>query len=205
MGLVHDVHFVATFRGGGVHGALTQIARVVHAPVRGGVELDDVEVRGAGPDPGAGIALAARLTRRRAGRTAPLAVQRHREDAGGGGLAHAAGTREPENRDRRTGVNRRTGQGQSAMPGGGCFATVTLRSRRCPDATITRLVEPSSRGSTRTRVPEASVPTNAMRSTPRSPGAAWRPVTGAALANPSCPVTRSTTTPRGSNAHRAPK
>src|SRR2546428_12216555 len=94
--------------------------------------------------------------------------------------------------------------GQCATPGTGCFATVTLRSRRWPDATITRLVEPSSRGSTRTRLPEASVPTNAMRSTPRSPGAAWRPVTGAALANPSCAVTRSTTTPRGANATRLP-
>src|SRR3989449_7283037 len=74
------------------HGTLTQVAGVVHAPVRGGIELDDVEVHRASPDPGAGIALPARLTRRP--RTAALAIERHREDTRRRGLADATRTRE---------------------------------------------------------------------------------------------------------------
>src|SRR3989449_5941282 len=74
------------------HSALTQVAGVVHAPVRGGIELDDVEVHRASPDPGAGIALPARLTRRP--RTAALAIERHREDTRRRGLADATRTRE---------------------------------------------------------------------------------------------------------------
>src|SRR5213083_3003562 len=40
--LVHDVDLVAPFGAGGVHRALAQLARVVHAAVRRGIELDDV-------------------------------------------------------------------------------------------------------------------------------------------------------------------
>src|SRR5216117_4080917 len=89
---VHDVDLVTALARGGVHGALTQVAGVVHAPVRGGIELDDVEVHRASPDPGAGIALPARLTRRT--RTAALAIERHREDTRRRGLADATRTRE---------------------------------------------------------------------------------------------------------------
>src|SRR5216117_458020 len=89
---VHDVDLVTALAGGGVHGALTQVAGVVHAPVRGGIELNDVEVHRASPDPGAGIALPARLTRRP--RTAALAIERHREDTRCRGLADATRTRE---------------------------------------------------------------------------------------------------------------
>src|SRR4029077_17264056 len=90
--LVHDVDLVTALARGGVHGALTQVAGVVHAPVRGGIELDDVEVRRASPDARAGIALPARLTRRP--RTASLAIERHREDTRRRGLANATRTRE---------------------------------------------------------------------------------------------------------------
>src|SRR2546421_12548638 len=89
---VHDVDLVTALAGGGVHGTLTQVAGVVHAPVRGGIELDDVEVHRASPDPGAGIALPARLTRRP--RTAALAIERPREDTRRRGLADATRTRE---------------------------------------------------------------------------------------------------------------
>ena len=42
--LVDDVHLVAGFRARGVHGALAQVAGVVHAAVRRGVQLDDVQI-----------------------------------------------------------------------------------------------------------------------------------------------------------------
>src|SRR4029077_11861122 len=90
--LVHDVDLVTALARGGVHGALTQVAGVVHAPVRGGIELDDVEVRRASPHAGAGIALPARLTCRP--RTASLAIERHRKDTRRCGLADATRTRE---------------------------------------------------------------------------------------------------------------
>jgi len=86
VGFVDDVDLGARLGARGVHGALTQVTRVVHATVRRSVELDDVEVRGAAPNPGTGFAAAARLPRR----AAPLAIQCHREDSRGGGLPHAA-------------------------------------------------------------------------------------------------------------------
>src|SRR5213083_2034886 len=89
--LVHDVDLVAPFGAGGVHRALAQLARVVHAAVRRGIELDDVEVGGAGPDAGARVARAAGLSR--AGR-APRAIERHGENSRGGRLTHTPGTRE---------------------------------------------------------------------------------------------------------------
>jgi hypothetical protein len=41
--LVHDVDLVPIVSGRRVHGPLPQVARVVHAPVRCGVDLHDVE------------------------------------------------------------------------------------------------------------------------------------------------------------------
>src|SRR5690606_12716713 len=59
VGLVDDVDLVAPLLGRRVHGALAQVARVVDAAVRGGVDLDDVERRAPGPDPLAALADAA--------------------------------------------------------------------------------------------------------------------------------------------------
>ncbi len=86
---VDDVDLGAQLRARRIHRPLAQIARVIDAAVRRGVELDDVEIGRPGPDPSARITLAARLT----GRRPPLAVQGHREDARSGGLPHAAGPR----------------------------------------------------------------------------------------------------------------
>ena len=87
---VHDIDLGAGLAAGRVHRPLAQVARVVHPPVRRGIELHDVEVRGAVPDAAARVAFAVGLT----GGCAPLAVQRHREDARRGRLPHAARTGE---------------------------------------------------------------------------------------------------------------
>src|SRR5437870_11527531 len=84
---------MAPFGRGGVHGTLAKIARVVHTPIRSSVELDHIEVHGAGPDARAGIASPTGLARDRSG-CPPLAVQRHGQDARGRGLAHTARPRE---------------------------------------------------------------------------------------------------------------
>src|SRR5437588_443898 len=67
---------------------------------------------------------------------------------------------------------------------------------------MTRLVEPSSPGATRTRPPAVSPPTNVTRTTPRSPVAACNPVTAASLPNASRAVTRSTAAPPGASEMR---
>src|ERR1051325_6631675 len=56
---------------------------------------------------------------------------------------------------------------------------------------MTRLVEPSCPGTTRTTPPALSAPTDVTRTTPRSPVAACSPVTAASLPNASWAVTRS--------------
>ena len=89
MRFVHDVHLVAPLGARGVHRALTQVARVVHTTVGGGVQLHDVQIRLAGPDPRARLAHAARLASLTLG-----AVQGHRQDARGRGLPYAAGSGE---------------------------------------------------------------------------------------------------------------
>jgi len=86
---VDDVNLVAMLVGRRVHGALAQIARVIDAAIGCGIELDDIEVRGAGPDTLARLAGAARL----AGRTAGIAVERHRQNARRRGLSRAARAR----------------------------------------------------------------------------------------------------------------
>ena len=90
MRFVHDVDAIAARLAGGVARALAQVARVVHAAVRGRIDLDDIERRGPAPDALAARALAARL----AVGTPVLAVQRMREHARERRLAHAAGPAE---------------------------------------------------------------------------------------------------------------
>ena len=92
MGLVNDVDLGARFGARRVHRPLAQVARVVHAAVRRGVELDDVEIRRAGPDAPAGAALPTGV----AGISglAALAVQGHRQNPCRRGLPHPAGARE---------------------------------------------------------------------------------------------------------------
>jgi len=90
---VDDVHLVTSFRRRGVHGALAQVAGIVHAAVRSRVELDHIQIGGARPDTRARVARAARLAGDPRG-IAPLAVQRHRQDARRGRLPHAARPRE---------------------------------------------------------------------------------------------------------------
>ena len=92
MGFVDDVDLVVPVLGRGVHGPFAQLPCVVHPAVRRGVDFDHVEIGGAVPDPGTDIALAAGFAG--GGVTAPLAIERHGQDAGGGGLAHAAGSGE---------------------------------------------------------------------------------------------------------------
>ncbi len=85
VGLVDDEDAVARL-GRREVGAVAQIAHVVHAVMRSGVELRDVQIAGAaGGERDAGIAHAAG---RRGG--ALLAVERAGHDARGGGLATAA-------------------------------------------------------------------------------------------------------------------
>ncbi len=89
VGLVQDEDLVAVARGG-ESGALAQLASVVHAVVRRGVDLDHVHRAGAS---------ARELDAGRAGaagrvRGPLLAVEAAREDARGGGLAAAARPRE---------------------------------------------------------------------------------------------------------------
>jgi hypothetical protein len=86
--LVHDVDLVAALPRRGVHGAFPELAGIVHAPVAGRVDLDDVEVGRPVPHAEAVLAPPARL----AVRVAIRAVQRHREDPCRGGLADAPGT-----------------------------------------------------------------------------------------------------------------
>ena len=69
---------------------LDHFAHIVHTGVRGSVDLQQIDIA-AGIDVQAGRALAAGI-----GTGALLAVQRFGEDAGDGGLAHAARTREQE-------------------------------------------------------------------------------------------------------------
>ena len=69
-----------------IHRALAQIARVVHTAVRRRIELDDVQIRGAGPDAPAGVAFPARLP---GAGGAALAIERHSEDPSGRRLANA--------------------------------------------------------------------------------------------------------------------
>ncbi len=83
---VHDVHLVAGVAVRRVHRALAQLTRVVHAAVRRGIDLDDVERGGSAPDPLARFALAARL----AVGGAVLAIERHREHARERRLPHSA-------------------------------------------------------------------------------------------------------------------
>ena len=90
MRFVNDVDLGPGVGARRIHRPLAQIARVIDAAVRRGVELDNIQIGRAGPDPPAGVALTARL----AGCRATLAVQRHGEDAGRGGLADAPGTGE---------------------------------------------------------------------------------------------------------------
>ena len=85
---IDDVDLGARLRTRGIHRALAQIAGIVHAAVRRGVELDDIQTGCTGPDPPAGIALPARLAR--PSRGAPLAIQRHRENPGRGRLADSS-------------------------------------------------------------------------------------------------------------------
>ena len=73
-----------------VLGVVDQVAHVVHAGVAGGVDFQQVHVA-SGVNVAAGRALAAGF-----GAGAALAVERLGEDAGDGGLAHAAGAGEQE-------------------------------------------------------------------------------------------------------------
>ncbi len=89
VGLVDDVD-LETARHRRVEGALAQVPRVVHPPVRGRVNLDHVDAAGPGRRQGdAGSADPAGV-RSRAG----FAVQRAGQDPGAGGLAAAARTAE---------------------------------------------------------------------------------------------------------------
>src|SRR5262249_47218360 len=87
---VDDVDLVAVVARWRVHGALAELARIVHAAVGRGVDLDDVEAGCAAPDTHARGAYAAGL----AVGAAVLAVERHREHARERGLADAARTAE---------------------------------------------------------------------------------------------------------------
>ena len=59
--LVHDVDLVVALLRRGVHGALAQFARVIHAAMARRVDLDHVESRRAAPGAAAVLALAARF------------------------------------------------------------------------------------------------------------------------------------------------
>ena len=88
--LVDDVDLVAVVAGRPVLRAFAQLARVVDAAVRCGIDLDHVERRRPGPDARAAGAGAARLV---VGALV-LAVERHREDARERRLARAPRTAE---------------------------------------------------------------------------------------------------------------
>ena len=90
VGLVHDVDLVVPRLRGRIHGALPQLARVVHPPVARSVDLDHVEAGRSVPDAQAGLAFAARI----AGGMAVGAVERHREDPSRGGFPHSARARQ---------------------------------------------------------------------------------------------------------------
>ena len=87
--LVEDVDLVAVLARGRVRGPAPQVARVLDAAMAGRIDLHHVEGGAAGPDPLAGLAHAARFTRRLFG-----AVERHGEDPGARRLADAAGAAE---------------------------------------------------------------------------------------------------------------
>ena len=84
--LVHDIDLVSVLTAGRVHRPLTQVSGVVHATIRGSVDLHHVERRRPGPNPGArftrpaGLAVLAFLR----------AVEGHRQHAGERCLAGAA-------------------------------------------------------------------------------------------------------------------
>ncbi len=87
---IDDEDLVAIACGSDAEALDDHLAHVVHTGMRRGIDLDDVDVPSLG-DLHAGIARAARV-----GRGAGLAVERPREDARGGRLADAPGTREDE-------------------------------------------------------------------------------------------------------------
>ena len=90
VGLVHDVDLESIRVRRRVHGALTQTAGIVHATVRGGVDLDHIQRRVPTPDPSATVTDAARLAL-----VGPLwTVEGHRENAGERRLPHASGAAE---------------------------------------------------------------------------------------------------------------
>ncbi len=61
MRFVDDIDLRSGLGARGIHRALAEIAGVVHAAVGCGIELDDIQIRGTGPDAPAGVALAAGL------------------------------------------------------------------------------------------------------------------------------------------------
>ncbi|KXB49874.1 hypothetical protein HMPREF1861_01827 [Corynebacterium kroppenstedtii] len=89
MGFVDDEHAVPGF-GGCVDGSVAEVSHVFDAAVAGRVEFGDVEgAWAAGGKCSAGFAFPA------GGRCGPVhAVERAREDAGGGGFTAAAGSGE---------------------------------------------------------------------------------------------------------------
>jgi len=84
--LVDDIDFEAIVAGRGIHRTFAQIARIVHAAIRCGIDLHDVQARRSAPNALARDALSARL----AVFAFVLAIERHRENAGERGLAHSA-------------------------------------------------------------------------------------------------------------------
>jgi hypothetical protein len=90
MGFIDDVDLVMPFLRRGVHGPLTQLPRILHTPVAGGIDLDDVDIGGPVPHPKAIFALATRLTRGFTTR----AVERHGQYPSRCGLAHSPWTGE---------------------------------------------------------------------------------------------------------------
>jgi len=89
MRLVDDIDLGPGLGARGVHRPLAQVARVIHAAVGGRVELDHVQIGRARPDAPARIAFAAGLAGCRRGTA--LAIEGHREDAGGGRFPDASG------------------------------------------------------------------------------------------------------------------
>ena len=87
--LVDDIDLVPLVRGGRVHGSLSEVASVFHAPVAGGVALHHIKRGTTRPDSLARLALAAWLAALPGG-----TIERHCQDAGGGGLSDAARTAE---------------------------------------------------------------------------------------------------------------
>ena len=85
---IDDVDLETIFSRRRVHCALTELAGVIDAAIRGCINFDDVETGGAAPDTLAGNALSTGL----AILPLVLAVQRHRENAGERRLADTAGS-----------------------------------------------------------------------------------------------------------------